>query len=78
MIHAVLWLVFGAFVGGVAKWLLPARCPSGWLPTIALGVAGSLAGGVPFGGGPAGVVGSIAGAVVLLFAFSYWRATSDV
>ena len=69
----VFFLVFGAISGGAAKWLLPGKCPSGWLPTIALGVIGSFVGGIPFGGHPAGFVGSVVGACVVLFIYSIWR-----
>ena len=48
--NLVLLLVFGAIAGGVAKWLLPGKCPAGWVPTIVLGVIGSFVGGIPFGG----------------------------
>ena len=68
----ILWLGFGAFVGGIAKWLYPGKCPQGWLPTIALGVIGSLAGGLPFGDRPAGLIGSVIGAVAVMFAYSLW------
>jgi uncharacterized membrane protein YeaQ/YmgE (transglycosylase-associated protein family) len=68
----LLWLVFGAIVGGIAKWLMPGRCPEGWLPTIALGVAGSFAGGLPFGQGSAGLIGSVIGACVVMFLYSIW------
>lgn len=63
----VTWAVFGAVVGGVARALLPARLPAGWLPTICVGVLGSIAGGLPFGEGPAGLVGSIVGAVAVIW-----------
>ena len=43
----VMWLIFGAVVGGIAKWLYPGKCPEGWMPTIGIGIAGSLAGGLP-------------------------------
>ena len=68
------WLIFGAVVGGIAKWLMPGRLPDGWLITIGLGVVGSFAGGLPFGHGPAGLVGSVIGACVALFAYSIWSA----
>jgi uncharacterized membrane protein YeaQ/YmgE (transglycosylase-associated protein family) len=68
----ILWLGFGAVVGGIAKWLYPGKCPQGWLPTIALGVIGSLAGGLPFGDRPAGLIGSVIGAVAVMFAYSLW------
>lgn len=68
----ILFLLFGAIAGGVAKWLLPGKCPTGWVPTIALGVVGSFVGGIPFGGNPAGLVGSVVGACVVLFVYSIW------
>jgi uncharacterized membrane protein YeaQ/YmgE (transglycosylase-associated protein family) len=39
------WIVWGLFVGLIARFLLPGRQPIGFLWTIALGVAGSLIGG---------------------------------
>jgi len=68
----IMWLVFGAVVGGAAKWALPGRCPAGWVPTIALGVVGSFVGGLPFGAHAAGLIGSVVGAIVCLFLFSIW------
>lgn len=68
----VTWLIFGAVAGGIAKHLYPGKCPQGWLPTIALGVIGSLAGGLPFGNQPAGLIGSVIGAVVVMFIYSLW------
>jgi uncharacterized membrane protein YeaQ/YmgE (transglycosylase-associated protein family) len=68
----ILWLVFGAVVGGAAKWLMPGKCPEGWVPTIGLGIIGSLAGGLPFGDAPAGLIGSVIGAVVVMYLYSMW------
>jgi len=68
----LLWLAFGAVVGGVAKWLMPGKCPEGWVPTIGLGIIGSFAGGLPFGDQPAGLIGSVVGAVAVMFAYSLW------
>jgi len=68
----VTWLIFGAVAGGIAKYLYPGKCPEGWLPTIGLGIVGSLAGGLPFGDAPAGLIGSVIGAVVVMFIYSVW------
>jgi uncharacterized membrane protein YeaQ/YmgE (transglycosylase-associated protein family) len=68
----IMWAVFGAIVGGIARALLPSKLPIGWLPTIAIGCIGSIAGGLPFGTGPAGFVGSITGAVVVLYLHRMW------
>jgi uncharacterized membrane protein YeaQ/YmgE (transglycosylase-associated protein family) len=66
------WAVFGAVAGGIARAMVPGRVPGGWLPTIALGVAGSIVGGLPFGHGPAGLMGSIIGAVVVVVLHSWY------
>jgi uncharacterized membrane protein YeaQ/YmgE (transglycosylase-associated protein family) len=39
------WIIWGLFVGLIARLLLPGRQPIGFLWTIALGVAGSVIGG---------------------------------
>jgi uncharacterized membrane protein YeaQ/YmgE (transglycosylase-associated protein family) len=70
--NLIVWAVFGAIVGGIARSLLPSRIPVGWLPTIAIGCIGSIAGGLPFGTGPAGFVGSILGAVAVLYLHRIW------
>jgi uncharacterized membrane protein YeaQ/YmgE (transglycosylase-associated protein family) len=72
IIGLLTWAIFGAIVGGIARALLPGRLPAGWLPTIALGCLGSVAGGLPFGTGPAGLVGSIVGSVVVLYLHRLW------
>jgi uncharacterized membrane protein YeaQ/YmgE (transglycosylase-associated protein family) len=67
------WIVFGLFVGIIAKLVTPGRDPGGAIMTVLLGVAGALVGG--FIGramgfyGPdqaAGWLMSIGGAVILL------------
>ena len=66
------WAAFGAVAGGIARALVPCRVPAGWLPTIALGIAGSIAGGLPFGHGPAGLIGSVVGAVVVILLHAWY------
>ncbi len=68
----VVWAIFGAIAGGIARALVPGRMPAGWLPTILLGCLGSVVGGLPFGAGPAGLVGSIVGAVVVVCLHSWY------
>jgi uncharacterized membrane protein YeaQ/YmgE (transglycosylase-associated protein family) len=70
-------LFIGLIVGAIARFLLPGDQKMGWILTILLGVAGSfLAGyvGQALGwyavGQPAGFIGSVVGALVLLFAWS--------
>ena len=66
-------IVIGLIVGAVAKLLTPGRDPGGFLITIALGIGGALLatyGGQALGlynaGEPAGFVGSVIGAIILL------------
>ncbi len=70
------WLIFGAIVGALARFIMPGRDRMGCLITIALGVAGSVLGGLLLGfiiGGrgtdPAGWIGSILGALLLLWLY---------
>jgi len=68
------WLVFGLIVGFIARALVPGRDDIGVLRTIALGVLGSVLGGFLFGlltvgfrgFQPAGWIGSVIGAIVVL------------
>ena len=72
------WLVFGLIVGFIARALVPGRDDIGVLRTIALGVLGSVLGGFLFGlltGGfrgfqPAGWIGSVIGAIVVLLVYN--------
>jgi len=68
----LVWAVFGAIAGGIARAIVPGRMPPGWLPTILLGCLGSVVGGLPFGEGSAGLVGSIVGAVVVICLHSWY------
>jgi uncharacterized membrane protein YeaQ/YmgE (transglycosylase-associated protein family) len=76
--HILGWLLFGLIVGAIAKFLMPGRDPGGWIVTILLGVAGSFVGGFiaqaltrgdQDGARTAGWIGSIIGAMVLLFIY---------
>lgn len=73
MISLVSWCVFGAIAGGIAKALMPGKVQAGWVPTIGIGIAGSVIGGLPFGEGPAGLVGSVLGAILLVYGLEMWR-----
>lgn len=66
-------LLAGLLVGALAKLLMPGPDPGGCIVTTLLGIAGAvLAGylgqalGIYHAGGPAGLVGSVVGAIVLL------------
>jgi uncharacterized membrane protein YeaQ/YmgE (transglycosylase-associated protein family) len=73
----VWWLIIGLVAGAIARFLVPGRDPMGWIATLLLGLVGSLIGG--FIGGlftegddtfdPAGLIGSILGAIVALLIY---------
>ena len=69
------WILFGLVVGAIAKFLMPGRDPGGWIVTILLGIAGSFVGGFLAStllgreNSTAGWIGSIIGAIVLLFVY---------
>lgn len=72
------WLVFGLIAGLIARAVVPGRDDIGLLRTILIGVAGSVVGGFLLGlftGGfrgfhPAGLIGSIIGAVIVLVVYN--------
>jgi|SRR5436190_17967466 len=71
---SMIWaIIIGFIVGLVAKFLTPGRDPSGFFITAAIGIVGSLLatyGGQALGlynaGEPAGFIGSVIGAVIVL------------
>lgn len=69
------WLLFGLIVGAIAKFIMPGNDPGGWIVTILLGIAGSFVGGflasALFGQTTqtVGWIGSVIGAIVLLFVY---------
>ena len=66
-------LIVGLIVGAIAKFLMPGNDPGGWIVTILLGIAGSFVGTYIAGllgmAGPVGWIGSILGAMLLLFIY---------
>lgn len=72
----LLFLLFGLVIGFIARALMPGRQDMGWFATGCVGVLGSLLGGLVTslftrsdditGLHPAGVIGSIIGALVVL------------
>jgi uncharacterized membrane protein YeaQ/YmgE (transglycosylase-associated protein family) len=75
-VNIVWWLLVGLIAGFLARAIVPGRDPMGWVPTLLLGLIGSLIGG--FLGdlftesdafSPAGLVGSIIGAIVALLIY---------
>ncbi len=73
----LIWMVFGLFVGVIAKLLMPGRDPGGIIVTILVGIIGSFVGGgisyLLFGARgpyePSGWIMSIIGAIILLVAY---------
>jgi uncharacterized membrane protein YeaQ/YmgE (transglycosylase-associated protein family) len=71
------WMIIvGLVVGALARWLMPGAQPMGWIMTALLGIAGSFVGGLLSGVlskssdgkfGPAGLVLSVIGAMLLLW-----------
>ena len=79
MIGLVFWVVFGLIVGVVARALMPGEQRMGLIKTTLLGVGGSFVGGTlahvlfhgrHYGTDTAGFVGSVVGALVILFVAS--------
>lgn len=72
----IIWMVLlGLVAGAIAKLLMPGKDPGGWIITALLGIGGSIVGGYLFGilgvgdGGPAGLIGAVIGAVILLWIY---------
>ena len=72
------WIVFGLIAGFLARAVVPGKDDIGLPMTIALGVGGSIVGGFLFGlftvgfrgFQPAGWIGSVIGAIVLLVIYN--------
>jgi uncharacterized membrane protein YeaQ/YmgE (transglycosylase-associated protein family) len=77
----IIWtIVIGFVVGLLAKMLMPGRDPGGFIVTVLIGIAGSLLatyGGQALGlytaGEPAGFIGSLVGAIILLVIYRLIR-----
>jgi uncharacterized membrane protein YeaQ/YmgE (transglycosylase-associated protein family) len=75
--HSILWiLLIGLVIGAVAKFLTPGRDPGGCIITMLIGIAGSFVAsylGQALGwyqpGQPAGFIGSVIGAMLLLLLY---------
>ena len=69
-------IIIGLIVGAIARFLMPGKEPGGWIITILIGLAGSFIGtylgqavGLYHTGEPAGIIGSIVGAMILLLLY---------
>jgi uncharacterized membrane protein YeaQ/YmgE (transglycosylase-associated protein family) len=87
VIGFIIWmLVLGLIAGAVARLLVPGDDPMGVVGTILLGIVGSFVGGFlanalfepgdQDGFGPAGIIGSILGAIVVLLLYRWARSRS--
>jgi len=69
----IVTLIVGLIVGAIAKFLMPGSDPGGWIMTIVLGVAGAFVGTFIAGAlgmaAPVGWIGSVLGAMLLLFVY---------
>ena len=73
-------LIVGLIVGAIARFIMPGDQKMGWIMTMLLGIAGAFVAGFlgqALGlyrvGQPAGWVGSVIGALILLFVVSKFR-----
>ena len=75
---SILWMIIiGGIVGAIAKLIMPGRDPGGIIVTIILGILGSIVGGFVLGlllpgrsaTDPAGFIGAILGALLLLWIY---------
>ena len=81
MLHLIWMCIVGIVVGAIARWIMPGAEGMGLFMTGLLGIAGSFVGGFiarifskPADGAvvhPAGIILSVIGALVLLFAWSH-------
>jgi uncharacterized membrane protein YeaQ/YmgE (transglycosylase-associated protein family) len=75
--NIIWWLIVGLIAGAIARLVVPGRDPMGLLGTLVLGLVGSLIGGflgTLFESGnpsfsPAGLLGSIVGAIIALLIY---------
>ena len=74
------WILFGLVVGALAKLLMPGKDPGGFVITTLLGIVGAVVGGflgrllgLYKEGEPAGFVGALLGAILLLWIYRKTR-----
>lgn len=80
----IVWLIIGLIAGALARLLVPGHDPMGVLGTMVLGLVGSVLGGLVANAltngdqnfNPAGLIGSILGAVVVLLIYRSVRGRS--
>ncbi len=74
------WIIFGLVVGALAKFVMPGKDPGGWIVTTLLGIVGAVVGGfvgrmlgLYQEGEPAGFVGALLGAILVLWIYRKTR-----
>jgi uncharacterized membrane protein YeaQ/YmgE (transglycosylase-associated protein family) len=79
------WIIFGLVVGALAKLIMPGKDPGGIFITIILGIVGALVGGflgrllgLYKEGEPAGFIGALVGAIILLWLYRRFRRPAPV
>lgn len=84
MLNILVWLVYGLFVGSIAKALVPGDENFGFVKTVALGVAGSYMGGAILyllgqynSLTPAGIFMGVAGGVLSLVLYNKLSSTKS-
>jgi uncharacterized membrane protein YeaQ/YmgE (transglycosylase-associated protein family) len=74
------WIIFGLIVGALAKFLMPGNDPGGFIVTTLLGIVGAVVGGflgrmlgLYQEGEPAGFIGALIGAILVLWIYRKTR-----
>jgi uncharacterized membrane protein YeaQ/YmgE (transglycosylase-associated protein family) len=77
MFNLLIWIVYGLFVGSLAKAIVPVNLRLGFFQTVALGVAGSYMGGAVLyilgtydSLSPSGIFMGVAGGVLSLILYN--------
>lgn len=79
MFTLLMWVVFGWIAGSVALWFMPPKTPAPGWQTVAVGVAGSIVGGMANAlitgdyYAPGGIVWSVLGAVGVVAAWRWYQ-----
>jgi len=80
MMGIIGWIIFGLVVGALAKLIMPGKDPGGFVVTTLLGILGAVVGGflgrllgLYKEGEPAGFVGALLGAILLLWIYRKTR-----
>ncbi len=80
MLGIIGWIIFGLVVGALAKLIMPGKDPGGFVVTTLLGIIGAVVGGflgrllgLYKEGEPAGFVGALIGALLILWIYRKTR-----